>query len=168
MLDYCTGSGRNSAALRAAGFEVVGISDSAADDPESLSPAIGTFAATVSTHGLLHGTVAAIASRLAHIADRLEPGGLLYAAFGSVRDARYGTGQRIAAATFAPLDGDERGVAHTYFTRAELEALLGSHFDIEALDDRDVDAVAGTWAHGERPLSRAVHWFVIARRSRAQ
>ncbi len=164
VLDFCSGSGRNAGALRAAGFDVVEISDTGADSAEALSPAIGTFAAVVSTHGLLHGTVATIASRISQIGDRLARGGLLYATFGSVRDARFGSGRRIAAATFAPVDGDERDVAHSYFTRTELESLLRPRYDVEALDENGVDAVAGAWAHRRRALSGAVHWFVIARR----
>ncbi len=164
MLDFCSGSGRNAAALRAAGFDVVEISDAGADSAEALSRAIGTFAAVVSTHGLLHGTVAEITARISRIGDRLVPDGLLYATFGSVRDARFGTGRRIAAATFTPLDGDERGVAHSYFTRTELESLLRPLYDIEALDENGVDSVAGSWAHRRRALANAVHWFVIARR----
>ncbi len=150
--------------MRAAGFDVVEISDADADSAEALSPAIGTFAAAVSTHGLLHGTVAAITARISRIGDRLAPDGLLHATFGSVRDARFGTGRRIAAATFAPLDGDERGVAHSYFTRTELESLLQPRYDVEALDQNGVDSVAGSWAHRRRALADAVHWFVIARR----
>lgn len=167
MLDFCAGSGRNSTALRAAGLEVVDIADSAADVPESLSPSLGTFAAVLSTHGLLHGTVPAIHARIARIWDRLEPAGLLCATFGSVRDARWQSGRRIAGSTFAPLDGDESGVAHSFFTRTEIESLLGPYFDVEILDERWVDGVAGTWAHRKCPLSGAVHWFAVAGRCRS-
>lgn len=164
MLDFCSGSGRNAAALRAAGFDVVAVSDGDADRDAALAPEIGAFAATISTHGLLHGTIAAIGARTARIADRLEADGLLYATFGSVRDSRYGCGRRIEAATFAPLDGDERGVAHSYFTRERLDELLQPQYTLERLDEIAADDVAGTWAHRERPLAGAVHWLVIARR----
>ncbi len=164
VLDFCSGSGRNARALHAAGFDVVALPDGDADRSESLGPEVGAFAAAISTHGLLHGTVAAIAARTGRIAERLELDGLLCAAFGSVRDARFGNGRRIEAATFAPLEGDERGVAHTYFTRAQLEELLQSHYTLEHLEEAGVDGVAGAWAHRKRPLSNAVHWFVVARR----
>jgi hypothetical protein len=81
-----------------------------------------------------------------------------------VRDARFGKGRRIADETFAPLDGDEQGVAHTYFRRAQLDELLRPHYIVERLEETGVDDVAGAWAHRERPLSNAIHWFAIARR----
>ena len=163
VLDFCTGSGRNATILRTAGYDVLAVSDADADRAELSSSGDG-FAAAISTHGLLHGTLDEIAERIARIAAALEPRGLLYAAFGSVRDARYGSGARIAEATFAPLDGDERGVAHTYFTRERLETLLRPRYVIESLDETGVDALAGAWAHRERPLVKAVHWLAVAHR----
>ncbi len=164
VLDFCTGSGRNAAALRAAGHDVVAVADASAGSSDPLPPALGRFAAAICTHGLLHGTVASIAASLDSIADRLDDAGALYATFGSVRDARFGKGRRFGPATFAPFDGDERGVAHTYFTRAALELLLEPHFVVERIEESGVDAIAGAWAHRQRPLAGAVHWFVVARR----
>ncbi len=164
VVDFSAGSGRNGAALRAAGHDVFAVDDTSAGAADPLPAALGRFAAAICTHGLLHGTVATIAASLESIADRLDDGGLLYATFGSVRDARFGRGRRLGPATFAPFDGDERGVVHTYFTRAELESLLKSHYAIERIEECDVDAMAGSWAHAQRPLSKAVHWFVVARR----
>lgn len=163
MLDFGTGSGRNAGALAAAGFAVIGTSDAAIERGDALPP--GEFAAVVSTHALLHGTSATIAARVASLAGKLVADGLLYAVFGSVRDARFGQGTRIEAGTFAPLDGDERGVPHTYFTRSRLRALLAEHFALESLDELCVDDVAGRWAHPSQPLSGAVHWFAVARRA---
>ena len=151
-------------ALRAAGFNVATVDDDAADRNDALRESFGPFAAIVSTHGLLHGTERDIARRIETLAARLEEGGLLYATFGSVRDARFGRGLRIGPATFAPLDGDERDVPHTYFTRERLEQLLRRHFEVERLEESSVDAVAGSWAHRTRPLTGAVHWLAISRR----
>jgi hypothetical protein len=164
VLDFAAGSGRNAAALRRAGFTVIEVDDAAADSGESLTRMKERVAAVLSTHGLLHGTAPAIAARVHAIAAVLEAGGWLCATFGSSRDARFGEGQRIADATYAPTAGDERGVAHTFFNREELRALLDPLFAIESLTERGVDEVAGLWAHQERPLTGAVHWFVIARR----
>ena len=72
--------------------------------------------------------------------------------------------RRIANETFAPLDGDERGVAHTYFTRVQLDELLRAHYIVERLEETGVDDVAGAWAHRESPLANAVHWFAVVRR----
>jgi aminoglycoside 6'-N-acetyltransferase I len=152
VLEIGQGSGRNTRALRDAGFLVVGY-DGAGD----------RGAAALSTHDLLHGTVDEISGRLARIATHLEPGAPFYATFGSTRDARYETGSRIADGVYAPVDGDEAGVAHAYFDRTRLAALLDAHFVIEALDEREVDAIAGSWAHARAPLHGAVHWFALLR-----
>jgi len=124
----------------------------------------GGFDAAISTHALLHGTPASIAARLGEIARALRPGGLFFATFGSVRDARFGRGTRIDASTWAPESGDERGVAHAYFAATGLRALLARDFAVERADENGVDDVAGTWAHATTPLRDAVHWFVEARR----
>jgi hypothetical protein len=164
ILDFAAGSGRNGEALRRAGFTVATIGD---EDASSSAPLAGVrerFAAAISTHGFLHGTPAAIGTRLHAVADSLERGGLLYATFGSTHDARFGHGKRIDAFTFAPVDGDERGVAHVYFDESQLRMLLKRHFKVESLQERDVDETAGAWAHRKRPLSGAVHWFATARK----
>jgi hypothetical protein len=163
VLDFASGSGRNTAALRRAGFEVVAIDDPAAATPEPFAGVAGQFAAALSTHGLLHGNVATIARNVAQIAALLEIAGPVYATFGSVRDARFGQGERLDEFTFAPTQGDERGVAHAYFNRERLTELLERHFVIESLEEHAVDEVVGRWAHEERPLSRAVHWFAVAK-----
>ncbi|HEY1655479.1 MAG TPA: hypothetical protein VGF86_10220 [Candidatus Tumulicola sp.] len=164
ILDFCTGSGRNAAALAAAGYDVVRFDDAAAQRNDPLPRVPGGFAAVVSTHGLLHGTAREIAELAGSLANVLACDGLFVAAFGSAADARFGQGLRLSRQTFAPADGDERGVAHTYFTRAELEAILAKHLVIESLEEVAVDSIAGTWAHAGRPLENAVHWFLVARR----
>ena len=163
VLEFCTGSGRNLTPLRAAGFDAAAVADEAAAGYDLSSFPAG-FDAILSTHGLLHGTTADIAARVAALGALLSPGGLFYAVFGSTGDARYGRGERIAPATFAPLDGDERGVPHTYFTRSALSELLEPHLAIDSLDERAADAIAGSWAHPTQPLRGAVHWFVTAHR----
>jgi hypothetical protein len=144
---------------------VIAIDDSRAALPGALSASgAGEFAAAVSTHGLLHGTPDSIAAALGAIAERLEHEGRLYATFGSTSDGRFGQGERIGARTFAPLAGRERGVPHTFFDRERLETLFAPGFVLESLDERDVDEVVGSWAHRDRPLRGAVHWFVVARK----
>lgn len=164
VLDFASGSGRNATALQHAGFHVTCISDAAARTPRPLDGIADEFEAALSTHGLLHGTAGEIASYVGAIANVLGEGGRLYATFGSVRDKRFGEGRRIAETTFAPDEGDERGVAHTYFSEAALRVLLERHFVIESLMERSADETAGSWAHRERPLSGAVHWFTTARK----
>jgi SAM-dependent methyltransferase len=164
VLDFASGSGRNTAALRAAGFAVVAVDDAAAAAAQPLREISEPFDAAISTHGLLHGTHDAIASRVSAIGERLRDGGLLYATFGSSSDARFGQGRRLGDWTFAPLDGDERDVPHTYFDRDRVLAMLAPYFDVEALEEVSVDEVAGRWAHSTKPLRGAAHWFAIARR----
>ncbi|MGA8474016.1 MAG: hypothetical protein WB681_03020 [Candidatus Cybelea sp.] len=163
VLDFASGSGRNARALSAAGLSVVSIDDLTAGSSEPFEGVAAPFAAALSTHGLLHGAPSAISAKVRLIAEYLEPLGLLYATFGSRRDERFGKGSRIDALTFAPMQGDERGVAHAFFDRAALRAILEPRFAIEYLEEHAVDAVAGSWAHRDVPLSGAVHWFTIAR-----
>ena len=163
VIDFASGGGRNGDALRNAGFDVVTIDDQTAMGDLPLRAVEGSFAAVISTHGLLHGTVDAIAERVALFARGLEREGLLFATLGSTRDARFAKGRRIGASTYVPLDGDERGVAHTYFTRSQLEQLLDPWYEVESLEERLVDGVAGRWAHATTPLAQAVHWFLEAR-----
>ncbi len=161
VIEIGTGSGRNAAALAAAGLPYVSIGQSAPIAPLVVAQ---RFNAALSTHALLHGTPHSIANRLAEIARALEAGSPLYATFGSTADARYGSGDRIDDATFAPVDGDERGVAHAYFDESHLRALLSPHFEPVHIEAVAVDSIAGAWAHLTAPLHGAVHWFVEARR----
>ncbi len=161
VLDFAAGSRRNTRALRDAGLRVVSVADAVAESTAPFAGITERFAAALSSHGMLHGTPSSIADKAALIARRLEPGGPLYATFGSSRDARFGKGQRIDAWTFVPTEGDERGVAHGYFDRERLTALLEPWFTIESLEERDVDDVVGAWAHRDAPMRGAVHWFAI-------
>jgi hypothetical protein len=161
VMDFAAGSGRNTRALREAGFRVVSIADGVAEAEAPLAGITDRFVAAFSSHGLLHGTPAIIAAKLTSIVQCLDTGAPLYATFGSSRDARFGKGERIGQWTFAPTEGDERGVAHTYFDRPRLTAILEPYFTVESLEECDVDAVAGTWAHRDVPLSGAVHWIAI-------
>jgi SAM-dependent methyltransferase len=158
VLDFGTGSGRNATALRGAGFEVVAIPDG--DDGSNL--AFRGYAAALSTHALLHGWPDDISQRVRRIAQALVPGGGFYATFGSTDDARFGAGTQLGPQTFAPENGDEAGIAHSYFDEAAVREVLASHFDVTALAQFGVDAIAGTWAHPTAPLQGAIHWFVEA------
>jgi hypothetical protein len=163
VIDFASGSGRNARALRAAGFEVLEIRDAVAT-AETIEHASGAFAAALSTHGLLHGTIAAIGAAIEAIAAKLEPGGRLFATLGSTRDARFARGTEIERFVYAPLDGDERGVAHAFFDESRLRALLQERFAVESVEERIADEIAGDWAHREKPLRGSTHWFVQARK----
>ena len=149
VLEIGRGSGRNRRALEAAGYTVIDIDERSGESAE----------AAISTHALLHGSPDEIATLLLCIADRLERGAVLFATFGSPRDARYGEGTELGPQTFAPDDGDEAGVPHTYFDEPQLRRLLENGWIIESLEEHDVDEIAGSWAHKKRPLKNSVHWF---------
>lgn len=163
VIDFASGSGRNARALRAAGFEVAEIGDADAT-ALTIERTSGRFAAALSTHGLLHGTVEVIGALVEAIAAKLEPRGRLFATFGSVRDARFAQGLEIQRFVYAPLDGDERGVAHAFFDEPRLRALLEGRFALESVEERNADEIAGDWAHREKPLQSSAHWFVHARK----
>jgi hypothetical protein len=164
VLDFASGSGRNGEALKGAGFAVVAVGDRTALSSAPFAGITQRFSAVISTHGLLHGVPSTIAANVRSIAEHLDRAGLFYATFGSTHDVRFGSGRRIDVSTFAPIDGDERGVAHTYFERDELRTLLEPYFEIESLEEYGVNAIAGAWAHRALPLSGAAHWFVIAQK----
>jgi SAM-dependent methyltransferase len=159
VVDLGTGSGRNAAALAAAGFSVCAI----ADDRTRDFAAGPTFDAVISTHALLHGTARDIGATLDAAARALKPDGLLYATFGSTSDDRFGEGTRLDASTYAPAFGDEQDVPHTYFDEPALRRMLEPHFAIESLEEKNVDDIVGRWAHAQRPHG-TVHWIVRARR----
>jgi SAM-dependent methyltransferase len=165
ILDFASGSGRNRKALERAGFTVVAVDDRTAVSSAPFAGITQSFDAAISTHGLLHGVPSTIVANVRSIAEHLDGGGLLYATFGSTHDARFGNGLRIDASTFAPIDGDEQGVAHAFFDRTQLQSLLAPYLEIESLDEHGVDAFAAKSAHRARPLAGAMHWFVIARKT---
>lgn len=170
MLDLGAGSGRNTAALAAAGYAVRSIDDDRiesflAECTQTRAETLSAFDAALSTHALLHGTPPKIAGALAALAQLLKTDAPLYATFGSKADARYGKGIGAGEDSFAPDSGDEQGVAHAYFGEAGLRALLAPHFTIESAEEVRVDEIVGSWAHAQRPQG-SVHWFVRARRSR--
>ena len=164
VLDVAAGSGRNTAALQQAGFDVLAIDDDTAMKAGAMRSLHGSFAGAVSSHGFLHGTAAEVAERVDALAAHLEPDAVLAATFGSVNDARFGCGIEIDPSTFAPKAGDEAGVPHAFFTQSQLCALLEPQYEIESIEECGVDEIAGKWAHPEAPLTGAVHWFVLARR----
>jgi SAM-dependent methyltransferase len=159
VLDYCTGSGRNTRWLEREGFSVEIVSDDEASAFDRIDPH-PSFDGIVASHGLLHGIATAMPGRVERLARRLRPGGWMCATFGATTDSRFGVGDRLDDATFAPRDGDEIGVAHAYFDEPALRTMLDAHFDIALLDRFDAAQTAGRWAHSQ-PLTGAVHWFFV-------
>ena len=159
VIDFGSGRGRNTAALIAAGFEVCAVPD---EHVRSFAPD-RRFDAALSTHALLHGTCAKSDAMLRALSGALKPAAPLFATFASKRDARYGSGSQIEPDVFAPDSGDEAGVAHRYFDQAALCRALDPYFIVEMMEEQNVDAVAGRWAHTRQPRG-SVHWIVRAHR----
>lgn len=160
VLDFGSGSGRNTRVLSEAGHRVHAVPD---DQVLRGVLARNAFDGAISTHALLHGRREQIAAMLSVLANALKPRAPFNATFASKTDARFGKGTHVADDTFAPETGSERGVPHTYFDEAGVRALLRTHFLIESLEERAVDEIAGSWAHQVRPQG-SVHWFVRALR----
>lgn len=165
VLDFGSGKGRNSDALRERGFDVTSVGDAEASSVLAFRSLHGRFDAVLATHALLHGSSQSIAERIDAIAHMLDTGGPFFATFASTRDARYGHGERVADETFAPRDGDEAGVPHVYYSQERLQAILTPYFRIEVLLEQSADEIAGAWAHPTTPLRGAVHWLVCAVKS---
>ncbi len=163
MLDVHTGSGRNAAALRAAGIDVVATGD---DEPYTQLPGNrDAYAAAISTHGYLHGTTSKLRLGFADLRRVLAPGAPIYITLGSLSDPRFGFGEAFDERTFAPGDGPEIGIPHAFFERDGIIELLRG-FTIESLEEVDATGIVGTWAHPDIVSEdRIVHWFVIASKS---
>jgi len=157
VLEVGAGSGRNTEALRAAGFEVAAIADNAQLVPEERH-----YDGALSTHALLHGTPGTIAASLDAIGRALKPGAPLHATFASTRDARFGKGTQISKHVFAAESGDEANVPHVYFMAEELRSLLEPRFKVESIQETAADDIIGQWAHAQ-PLRGVIHWFVRAK-----
>jgi hypothetical protein len=159
ILEIGSGSGRNTEALKAAGFEVEALADGAQ------IPARGQYYdGALSTHALLHGTPGTVAATLDAIARSLKHGAPLHATFASTHDARFGKGLRISKHVFAAEDGDEANVPHVYFTDEELRSLLEPLFSVESIQETAADDIIGQWAHA-KPLKGVIHWFVRVKRA---
>jgi SAM-dependent methyltransferase len=161
VIEVGTGSGRNTAALVEAGIPNLTVPDST---PYTQLPGgRDTFGAALSTHAYLHGTSDKVRLGIAELRRVLRPNAPIYITLGSFKDARYGLGIPFDERSFAPGDGDEVGVPHAYFDRdGVIEMLFG--FEIEEMEEVEVDEIVGRWAHAGDEIAGRVHWFVVAHR----
>ena len=162
VIEVGTGSGRNTRALVDAGVPAVGVPDST---PYTQLPGTrDNYGAALSTHAYLHGASAKLRAGIAELRRVLRPDAPIFITLGSFKDARYGLGIPLDERSFAPGDGDEAGIPHSYFDRdGVIELLFG--FEIDSMEEVDVDDIVGRWAHaGDGDVAGRVHWFVVARR----
>jgi hypothetical protein len=162
VIEVGSGSGRNTRALVDAGVPNVSVPDST---PYTQLP--GTrenYGAGLSTHAYLHGASPKLRAGIAELRRVLRPNAPIYVTLGSIKDARYGLGIPFDERSFAPGEGDETGIPHAYFDRdGVIELLFG--FEIDSMEEVDVDSIVGRWAHGaDDDVAGRVHWFVVARR----
>jgi hypothetical protein len=156
------GRGRNSRALTEAGLSVIAIPDETPYTQLAYPPR--HFSGALSTHAYLHGTVAKIRLGIAELARVLQAGSPVFLTLGSIQDVRFGFGDALDAQTFAPGEGPEQGVPHAYFDRDGIVEVLRP-FVIDSLEEVNVDAIVGKWAHLEDEPAGKVHWFVEARKA---
>lgn len=163
VIEIAAGAGRNTRALVAAGLDVVATRD---DEPYTQLPGgRETYAAALSTHGYLHGTTAKLRVGLGELRRVLRAGAPVFLTLGSIADERFGFGEMLDEQTYAPGDGPELGIPHAYFDRDTAAEILRG-FTIETLEEVDVDAVVGRWAHDE--FQRGMrHWFAVATKNEA-
>jgi hypothetical protein len=161
IIEVAAGSGRNTRYLVDAGIPIVSTRDD--ETYTQLPGGRNLYSAALSTHGYLHGTVAKLRVGFAELRRVLRPGALIFITLGSIHDARFGLGTALDDATFAPGDGDEAGIPHAYFDRAGVHEVLAPPFTVESLEEVNVDAIVGRWAHGTD--SGMWHWFITARRN---
>ncbi|GAC1408243.1 MAG: hypothetical protein NVSMB64_16200 [Candidatus Velthaea sp.] len=161
IVEIAAGSGRNTRMLIEAGLPIVATRD---DEPYTQLPGgHSLYAAALSTHGYLHGAVAKLRIGMGELRRVLQDDAPIAITLGSITDARFGFGTQLDDNTFAPGDGDEAGIPHAYFDRDGVIELLRPLFTIDSIDEVDVDAIAGSWAHPAPQGMR--HWFVTARRA---
>jgi hypothetical protein len=161
VIEVGSGSGRNTRALIDAGVQVHSVPD---DIPYTQLPGgRENYAAALSTHAYLHGTMDKLRAGFAELRRVLRPAAPIFLTLGSIRDARYGLGIPFDERSFAPGDGDEAGIPHAYFDRDGVLEVLRGFFAPDELEEVDVDEIVGRWAHAEEPSGR-VHWFVRAHR----
>lgn len=160
VVEFGSGRGRNTAALREAGFDVEAIADDRLLQPPAVAKS--TYDAALSTHGFLHGRLSNVEALIGEAARALKRDAPMFATFASTKDARFGVGQRFDEQTYAPDSGDEEGVPHVYFNESALRLLLEPFFVIESLEEVRADAIVGRWAHAQAP-DGTVHWFARLR-----
>ena len=162
VIEVGGGSGRNTRALVAANIPVVTVPDSTLYT--QLPGGRENYGGALSTHAYLHGTTDKLRAGFAELRRVLMPHAPIFITLGSIRDGRYGLGIPFDERSFAPGEGDEAGIPHAYFDRDGVLEVLRGFFATDALEEVDVDAIVGRWAHQNAEVEGRVHWFVQAHR----
>jgi len=157
------GSGRNCAPFQRRGKPYVAYEAAWRDASRPLPLISASCMAVLATHVFQHGDRASVNALLAEVGRVSHRSARLLATFGSIHDARFGRGARIADDCYVPAFGhEEAGIPHLYLDAADIEAMLYPLFTLDRAEEHSVDSLVGDWAH-ERPTGMR-HWFVEARR----
>lgn len=156
VLDLGCGTGRHTIALARKGFSVFGIDNAPSGlkmtkdglDKESLHATLvkhemtepfpwpdGSFDAVVSVQVIHHADVGSIKKIISEIKRILKTGGMIFITVPKLKNQGENF-QEIEPNTFIPLDGQEKGLPHHYFTPEELRDFF-SDFHIQ---DIHIDA----------------------------
>jgi SAM-dependent methyltransferase len=149
VLDLGSGTGRHTVFLARQGFEVYGLDLSASgleqtqawlaerglsatltlgDVYAPLPYADDFFDAVISVQVIHHAPLNVIEQAVAEIERALRPGGLVFITVPTIkRQAEHF--EEVAPNTYLPLDGEEKGLIHYFFSEAQMRQTF-SHFDI--------------------------------------
>lgn len=149
VLDLGSGTGRHTVMLAQGGFEVYGLDVSASGlrltqewlDQHGLSATLALgdvyaplpyaddfFDAVVSVQVIHHARLSVIEQAIGEIERVLRPGGLVFVTVATVRRQAEHF-EEIEPNTWLPLDGDEKGLIHYFFTESQARQSFG-HFDL--------------------------------------
>lgn len=179
VLDVGCGGGRHLLYLAKEGFEVYGTDRSTAGltisrewlEKEGLKATLRRcdmtevpfpdefFDAVLSLYVLHHNTLENIRKAVGEIKRALKRGGLFFANLSGRGDYKEGQGKKIEPGTYVCDSGIEAGMPHHFFTRQEVETLLGG-FEIVGLEERKTE-------YHSRCLGKfvtGVHWEMRAKK----
>ncbi|MFQ5885999.1 MAG: class I SAM-dependent methyltransferase [Anaerolineae bacterium] len=179
VLDVGCGGGRHLLYLAKEGFEVCGTDRSAAGlaisrerlEKEGLKAALRRcdmtevpfpdefFDAVLSLYVLHHNRLESVGKAVGGIRRALKEGGLFFANLSGKGDHKEGKGKKIEPGTYICDSGIETGMPHHFFTRQEVEDLLGG-FEIASLEERRRE-------YHSRSLGKlvtGVHWEIRAKK----
>lgn len=156
VLDLGSGSGRHIIFLAKKGFNVTGIDNSkkgieltketlkklklsakliVSDIYKKLPFKDNSFDLVISTQVIHHNRTHQIRDLVREIERILKFKGKIFITMPKIKDLSYKNPIEVEKNTFIPLEGNERGVTHHYFSRDELSQLF-HNFSIEIFEDR--------------------------------
>jgi ubiquinone/menaquinone biosynthesis C-methylase UbiE len=118
----------------------------------------GQFDAVIAFNVVYHTTCSEIETILAQANRVLRPQGLLFITFKSVLDSECGQGDQLAAFTWAPTSGIEKGIPHYYVDETEAKRLM-QNFELVSMVHKQELAIA------ENSDRQRAHWVIRAKQA---